>query len=268
MTRRVGGEKQGKAARPVEALDEPEHVLGFLCKRRGAMSHEEVPAAESPEHRDARQPGVGGSLKVDVGVTDIDCLGREHAELAHSLAHHVGFGLPWDAGTLAYRHVNQAVEEATGKLCHAFLHFVAHHSHTVSLGMERHEKGGNARVERCMVLAMNHIVRSEGIETLFPDRRTGVLRHSSLNEFPDAVAHESAHFVEGSLGQPAACERIVCAAPEVLQRVGERTVKVEYHSFVLHGMSFRAAKIRRKVEYWNMKIEFCTQKAKNLLTLY
>ena len=89
------------------------------------MGDEEVPAAEAPQDRDARQAGILGRLQVHIGISHIDCFLFRNAELPQSLFHHVRFGLPRDARLLAYCNVYHTLEEGSRQLVDTRLQLVA-----------------------------------------------------------------------------------------------------------------------------------------------
>ena len=46
------------------------------------MLYEEVAIAETPQHTDARQSGIGGSLNIDITVAHIDSILLIYAQFA------------------------------------------------------------------------------------------------------------------------------------------------------------------------------------------
>ena len=99
-----------------------------------------------------------------------------------------------------------------------------------------------------MILAMNDIMRVKSLEARLQDCRLDIFRNRSLNEFPDAIAHELTHFFEASLGQTTAAKGIVYTQKKVFERVRQRSIQVEYNGLVLHHCIFHAAKVQLLIE--------------------
>ena len=117
----------------MNSLYESKDILRLFCEDCGAVTGEEVSAAEAPQHRDARQAGIRGRLKVHVGIPDIDCLLFLHAKSVQSLYHHIRSWLSRDFWLLAYGDVYHTAEERPSKLVDALLQLVTDHRHTITL---------------------------------------------------------------------------------------------------------------------------------------
>ena len=235
-------------SKKLSALDESQDILRLFSQDCGAMSDKKVPATEAPKYRNARQAGIRGSLKVHIRISDIDRLLFRNAELTQSRFHHIRLRLSGNALLLADCDIYYALEEGPGQLVNPSLQLVADHSHTIPSGMQSHKQGGNAWIEARMVLAMNDIVRPEGLEALLQNGRLSAFRNRPFDELTNAVTNELAYFVEASFRQTAATKSMVHTQEEVLERVRQRSIQIEYDCLILHLCHFRAAKVRKFYE--------------------
>ena len=259
----------------MNSLDERKDVLRSFGQYCGAVGDKEVAVSEAPEDGDARQACIGCRLKVNVRISDINRFGCRDTELRQRRLNHVGSRFARDARLFADGNVNHPVEEGACQFRHTCLQFVTHDRHSIALRIEGCEQRSNALIELGVVLTVDDIMRTEGIEALLEHSRLSPFRNSPLDKFPHTVPHETSHFFNTPLGKAATPQRMIHTYKKVVERIGQSSVEVEYDCLVFHFLIFRVQRYNKNKKFERKtsnkinrhNLTFCSQNDESAYTV-
>ena len=200
----------------------------------GTVGSKEITVTKTPEHADAGQIAVGGGLQIYVAIAHIDGSLLPYPKLAKGLVDGVGGGLLAHSLSLvlADGHLHKVAEEMGNQFLCGGIELVAHHSQTLSAGLQPLKHLGDARVRTGVVERVLHVVVAEDFQRLFEPWVAFAIGNGPVHEHADTIAHEPAHFCAGSQWESTGAQRMVHAQIEVVERVEQRSVEIKYINFV------------------------------------
>ena len=162
------------------------------------MLKQEVAVAEAPEDRDTGDSCVAGGLNVYIAVAYVNGLILSHSQFMQGSKDRVWRRLLAD--TLCFMLTNSYLDSVGEEMvaefpggCH---HLITHHSDMAAPLVEFCKGLRNTVIGTGCIECMIHIIPTEGCESLFKERVSCTIRHCTLHQETDTIAHKTTHIVE------------------------------------------------------------------------
>lgn len=209
------------------------------------MLKQERFVAESPQHTDTRQMAGRCRQDVHIAVANVDCRLATFAQLAKGYLNSIGCRLAPDAWGLTHSHVYQIAEKMPAQRLRGLHKLVADYGNLAATLLQPLKHLDDAFVRLSQVSLVLQVILPKRLKHLVHPTLAYLLGQSSLHQFPNTVAYESAHFIKASLFVPMLTQSMIAGTGQIAKRIEQRTVEVEDIGIEFHILHHSGCKITK-----------------------